>query len=37
MHVRSPYCGPTICTPTGRPRAMKPAGATVDGRKAIPE
>jgi hypothetical protein len=30
--VRSPYCGPTICTPTGSPSGVNPQGATVDGR-----
>src|SRR5262249_35880856 len=32
MQVLSPYAGPTICTPTGRPDFDSPAGATVAGR-----
>lgn len=32
MQVRSAHWGPTICTPTGRPSAASPAGATVEGR-----
>src|SRR5438309_635942 len=35
-HVRSPYCGPTICTPTGRSLGVNPHGAAVDGRKLAP-
>src|SRR4029453_13367358 len=35
--VRSLYWGPTICTPTGRPPGVKPAGADVPGRNATPE
>jgi hypothetical protein len=31
MQVRSPYRGPMIWTPTGRPSAANPTGATVDG------
>ena len=31
IQVRSPYCGPTICTPTGSPDFVKPAGATFWG------
>src|SRR5882672_9575667 len=34
MHMRTPYSGPTIWTPTGRPDFDNPAGATVDGRWA---
>ena len=30
--VRSPRCGPTICTPIGRPSRVVATGATVAGR-----
>jgi len=32
MHEWSPYWGPMIWTPTGKPLLANPAGATVDGR-----
>jgi hypothetical protein len=32
MQVKSLYCGPTICTPTGSRSGVSPAGATVEGK-----
>lgn len=37
IDVRSPYCGATICTPTGSPARVNPQGDTVAGRYIMPE